>query len=183
MKRRITKKKYIVIAFAILILILVAYASRIYLPIEGTVIDAETKQPIEGAVVLAEWTITPMAWLGLPTTYSYRVIETISDKNGRFMINAYVLNPIVNKPDLTIYKAGYVCWNNRLIFPKKQSRYEFRWTSKQTYALERFKSEYSHDSHVNFIEIFTLSLSRDSKLKKAFRWEELMRQRELEGGK
>ncbi len=179
------KRKLIILIFAmvILILVVVVYTSRIYFPIEGTVVDAETKQPIEGAVVLAEWTITTMGWLGMPTTYPYKVIETVSDKTGKFRINTYVLNPIVNKPDLTIYKAGYVCWNNKIIFPDKQRRNGFRWINKQTYELERFKSEYSHDSHVNFISILALSLSRDSKLKQAYRWEELIRQKELKGGK
>ena len=146
------KRKKLIITATVFIVLIAAYIKFFaYLPIEGTVVDAETKQPIEGAAVLVEWSITPMAWLGMPTTTSYRVIETMSDKNGKFKINAYVLNPIVNKPHLAIYKAGYVCWSNELIFPDKRERTEFKWQSGNYYMLEKFKEQYSYDEHYDFV--------------------------------
>jgi len=42
--------------FLTLILLTLACLSGCYFPISGQVIDAETLQPIEGAVVLVEWT-------------------------------------------------------------------------------------------------------------------------------
>lgn len=178
------KKKKILTVVAVLIVVSlgVYFKSCTYIPIAGTVVDAETKQPIEGAVVLAEWTITPMAWIGLPTTYSYKVIETASDKNGKFTIAGYILNPIVNKPRLTIYKAGYVCWNNEYIFPGKQHRYGFRWANNITYELEKFKKSYSYAEHVSFVGSDAF-LKGAEYFRKNFSWELDLASKELSGGK
>ena len=57
-------------------------------PYRGRVIDAETKQPLEGAVVLAIWeTKTPgVAGYG----YSYLDSEEVlTDENGRFVVGRH----------------------------------------------------------------------------------------------
>ena len=173
------KKKLLFVTLGILALILIIYVKWFtYFPIDGTIVDAETKQPIEGAVVLVEWTITPMAWLGMPTTTSYRVIETMSDKSGKFKIKGYVLNPIVNKPNLTIYKAGYVCWNNRYIFPAYKDRQDFKWTNSRKYSMEKFMKDYSYADHVSFIGKFIPLLDARDPFEKAYEWERMMRQKE-----
>ena len=171
------KKKGILAASALLLIALIIYSQKIYFPIEGTVVDAETGKPIEGAVVLAEWTITK--GIGLTATESYMIVETVTDRNGKFKINAYVLNPFVNKPRLTLYKAGYTAWNNRFIFPGYIPRKETRWQSNNTYAIEKFKEEYSHTEHVSFIHTFTLGLTSDSTFEKAYRLEEMKSLQEL----
>lgn len=172
---KVTRKRLLV-GTGILALILIAYIKVFaYLPIEGTVIDAETKQPIEGAVILVEWTITPMAWLGLPTTYSYKVIETMSDKNGKFGIRSYVLNPIVHKPFLTIYKKKYVGWNNQYIFPGYKQRADSEWRSKGTYELEPFSNKLSHNEHESFMHgIANAPYERQPLMNEAMKWEEEM---------
>ncbi|TAL26586.1 MAG: hypothetical protein EPN94_02985 [Nitrospirae bacterium] len=174
------KRKLILLIFVILILVLAVYVSRIYFPIDGTIVDAETKLPIEGAVVLVEWSITPMAWLGMPTTTSYRVIETMSDKSGKFKIKAYVLNPIVNKPDLTIYKAGYVAWSSQIIFPNRRNRTDFKWRDHYAFSLERFKPEYSYEKHTSFIHrAINLGFGESKKLMAdAYYWEEIAASKE-----
>ena len=143
------KKKGILAASVILLIALIIYSQKIYFPIEGTVIDAETGKPIEGAVVLAEWTITK--GIGLTYTDIYRIVEAITDKSGRFDTKVYVMNPFINKPELTIYKGGYVCWNNKFIFPSFKHRENFKWKSNTTYELEQFKKEYSYKDHVIFL--------------------------------
>ena len=170
------KKNLLFVILGILVLILAVYFKWFtYFPIEGTVIDAETNQPVEGAVVLVEWSITPTAWIGLPTTYSYKVIETVSDKSGKFKIKDYVLNPIVEKPDLAIYKAGYVCWSDRYIFPDNKERKDFKWSDHYTFNLERFKPEYSYEKHTSFIHrAINLGFGESKKLiTDAYYWEEI----------
>jgi hypothetical protein len=77
---------------------------------EGKVLDAETKEPIEGAAVLAVYyqeTISPAG----SNHYAVDAQETLTDANGEFKIPASVvkLKDVSWKPDcnLTIFKPGY----------------------------------------------------------------------------
>jgi hypothetical protein len=146
------KKRKRILISAVLILVLAGYIGcYAYLPIDGTVVDANTKQPIEGAVVLVEWTITRGESIGLPVTETYEVFETVTDKDGRFKIETSVANPFVNEPDVTIYKAGYICWNNKYIFPDYEHRKEFKWKNNNIYYLKPFPEEFTHLKHLSFI--------------------------------
>ena len=108
--------------YAFIVLALIFLTAGCYGEITGTVIDAETGQPIEGAVVLVEWTVTK--GLGLTYTQSYQVIEVVTDKDGKATVSG-VFNPFVNPPHVTIYKKGYVAWNNEYIFPDYKKRTDF----------------------------------------------------------
>ena len=77
-------------------------------------VDAETGKPIEGAVVLVEWDITK--GLGLSYTKRHKLVETVTNENGWFTLQG-VLNPLVNPPNLVIYKKGYVAWREYAMFP------------------------------------------------------------------
>ena len=66
-----------------------------YPEISGTVVDADTGEPIEGAVVLVEWTKTH--GIGLTWTESVKVFEGVTDKHGRITIPGTV-RPFVNPP-------------------------------------------------------------------------------------
>ena len=44
--------------YVILMAVFLLVKSNCYAQINGTVVDAETGQPVGGAVVLAEWTVT-----------------------------------------------------------------------------------------------------------------------------
>lgn len=130
----------------ILILSMLLLLSGCYMGITGRVIDAETQQPIEGAVVLVEWTKTH--GFGEYWTESYKVVETLSDKDGKVKI-AGCYSPFVNAPDVTVYKNGYVTWHSRWIFPDWRNRADFRWGD-QMFQLEKFKETYSHTDHESF---------------------------------
>ncbi|MBI4688571.1 MAG: hypothetical protein HY756_12500 [Nitrospirae bacterium] len=85
-----------------------AYPFRYDGSYKGKVIDADTKQPIEGVVVLGVWntvTITP----GGGTHDFYDAKETVTDKNGEFEISGKGLKILSNlEPmDVIIFKAGY----------------------------------------------------------------------------
>ena len=81
-------------------------------PWKGKVIDTETKEPIEGAVVLAVWDRNYRTPTG-GSSYFYEAKEVLTDKDGKFEIPSYTpinLLPIISYiegPFLTIFKPGY----------------------------------------------------------------------------
>lgn len=80
-------------------------------PYEGRIIDADTKQPVEGAVVHGDWY---KIW-GTPGGASsewYDSSETLTNKNGEFKIlgKGLLLLSNIDELHLTIFKAGYKQW-------------------------------------------------------------------------
>lgn len=80
-------------------------------PWRGQVIDAETKKPIEGAVVVAVWEKWSYLPLG-PYVDNVDAKETVTDKNGEFVIQEHRMLqlPVVRRikgPLLTIFKPEY----------------------------------------------------------------------------
>lgn len=134
------------------IFILIAMLSLIsgcYFGITGRVIDAETNQPIEGAIVLAQWTKTH----GLGLTYHsvYKIMETETDKNGKFSISG-AYSPFVDAPMLVIYKKGYVAWRNDIVFPGFLKRTDYgTWENNYVYKLEKYREGYSRDQHYSYL--------------------------------
>ena len=145
----------------IILFALLSLMSGCYFGITGRVIDIETNQPIEGAVVLVEWTKTK--GLGLTYTESDKVAEVLSDKDGKFDLPG-CYNPFVNPPDVTVYKKGYVAWNNKFVFPGYKKRTDFEWGAGNALRLERFKNTYSYINHESFIDgAVHVGLSPDKK--------------------
>jgi hypothetical protein len=108
-------------AFFILSLSITSFTAAIF---KGKVIDADTKQPIEGAVVVASWLEERAAPTG-STSRLYDVKETLTDPNGKWSIEgpsgrdmgnisaiftlltgSYITNP----PQFIIFKPGYCSW-------------------------------------------------------------------------
>ena len=131
-------------------LIAVSFLTSCYLPISGKVIDADTQQPIEGAVVLVEW--NEQHGFGLTYHTVYKTAETETNKEGKFSLpGAYSL--FVDQPYLVIYKSGYVAWRNDDIFPDYEKRSNGdRWRHNSVYKLEKFKDEYSLFKHSMFMD-------------------------------
>jgi len=80
-------------------------------PYSGKVIDAETKEPIEGAVVVFVW-MKRVIQLGRSQDIYEAAKETMTDKNGEFKLPGYTLTNIftfwgVQPPDIIIFKPGY----------------------------------------------------------------------------
>lgn len=158
----------------ILILFLLALTSTgCYAGITGIVVDAETGRPIEGAVVLVEWTITK----GLGLTYQelYKVEEIETDGKGNFEISrAY--NPFLNPPTVVIYKPNYIAWRNDYIFPGWEKRAGFKLKNGTIVKLEKFGNEYSHNQHLDFLEyrimsLYELSITELPKFRKGIKFE------------
>ncbi len=157
------------------LLLIILLNSACYAGIRGIVVDAETSQPIEGAVMLVEWTMTK-GLPGLAYTESYKVVEMVSDKEGVVTLEEGVLNPLVNPPRVTVYKKGYVAWNNEFIFPDYRERKDFTWMDGYNFKLEKFKSEYTFSEHTFFIHgaIGTGLIEQKRIMMKAIDWEETM---------
>jgi hypothetical protein len=82
-------------------------------PYRGQIVDAETRQPIGGAVVFFQWDRRTYGSPGGPVTKFLRAREVLTDAQGRFSVSWFVgvsLNPfsVVNRqPVLTILYPGY----------------------------------------------------------------------------
>src|SRR3989304_86240 len=153
--------------------------SSCYGEITGTVVDAETGKPIEGAVVLVEWTIIK-GLPGMNYTESYKVVEVVTDKDGSFTVSG-VSNPLVNRPPhLVVYKKGYIAWNNQYIFPTWKQRKDFNIRSGMEIRLEQFKEGFSHYDHFSFISSGAVSGSGGKLLEDAYLWERILGMKEIE---
>ena len=135
--------------YIISLVMLLSFISCGYSPIMGKVVDAETGRPIDDAVILVEWTKAEGV-PGLVSTKSYKVVETVTDKDGKFFAEG-LKKIFIDAPSLTIYKKGYVAWNNKRIFPGNQFRTDFKWQNGNVYKLERFDPAYSYVEHDSFV--------------------------------
>lgn len=82
-------------------------------PYEGRVLDRDTLQPIEGAVVHATWDRSSPGPGGASGRY-YDSQETLTDKKGNFKIKGVGLLFLSNieEPIINIFKAGYTQENS-----------------------------------------------------------------------
>ena len=174
------KSKFIGFPGALLMLSMFLYSCYSYGTITGKVVDDETGEPIEGAVIMAEWTETK-GMIGLSHTMSYKVVEVVTDKDGKAIIPGVkegkaiimgISKPYIESPTVAVYKKGYVLWSNNHIFPGTKHHTDFKWRNNYVFRLERFKPEYSYRSHVSFIRRAIASGFGDKKLTlEAFEWE------------
>ncbi len=76
-------------------------------PYQGQVVDVDTKEPIEGAVVFVSW--RQSHFFGGSTFIDAQ--ETLTDKNGDFHLSGiWVFNPwrrLGSHAQMIIYKSGY----------------------------------------------------------------------------
>ncbi len=81
---------------------------RIDGPYKGKVIDSETKQPLEGVVVLGVWNKVYGNVAG-STREFYDSVEILTGKNGEFSIpgKGLLLFSFLDEMDVVIFKAGY----------------------------------------------------------------------------
>lgn len=80
-------------------------------PYQGKVIDAETKQPLVGAAVVAVWNWEGFG-LGHPTEGFYDALEVLTDVNGEFTMPQKTFVPALSSgwiqdPRFSIYFPGY----------------------------------------------------------------------------
>jgi hypothetical protein len=118
--------------------------------IQGQVLDAQTGQPVGGAIVLGVW--SRIAGLpGLHHTEYVGVREAETDAEGRFVLERP--SSRYNREDgesVTVYMPGYIAWNNLFLFPDSRRREDKRVPPK--IALEKFPAHQSHKQHVRYID-------------------------------
>jgi hypothetical protein len=80
--------------------------------IRGQIVDAATGQPVEGAIVVAQWVLSHIGSGHYGTRL--HVQETVSDKDGNYVIPAWGPRPrppltdlIYRDPQILIFKSGY----------------------------------------------------------------------------
>jgi len=103
------KKTYLLIALVIISLQTgCLYGVRHDGPYHGKVVDEQTREPIEGAVVLGSWRVYHFGLGGGYTTY-HDSREAVTDKNGEFTIKGEGLRILSNLQPMGIrvYKSGY----------------------------------------------------------------------------
>jgi hypothetical protein len=112
---------------------------------KGRIIDAETKKPIEGVVVLGTWYTAQFSPAG-PTHNFYDARETVTDRNGEFLIPGMGLRIMSNLEPMhvLIFKAGYEYLNVPWVSLKKDIllREKIKWQgSKAIIPLRRLTME------------------------------------------
>jgi hypothetical protein len=90
-------------------------------PYEGRVIDAETRRPIEGAVVHGTWARSHPGPGGASSSY-FDSKETLTDKDGNFKIKGVGIQILSNveEMEINVLKTGYTQWS------------EIYWSSQKT---------------------------------------------------
>jgi len=151
----------------LVLIFMVVMSSSCYAEIIGKVADAETGQPVEGAIVLVQWTKTK----GMPGMIHHevdKIVEVETDKEGRFSI-AEKYNPLINTADIVIYKDGYVAWRNDIIFPGWTKRKDFKLNVGIVIKLETFKEGFSRYDHCGFMNhgIIGANIEQTPKFSKA----------------
>jgi hypothetical protein len=122
--------------------------------IEGWVIDAESKQPLEGVNVVAHWVLSFGMEGGQQT--DLMLMETVTDKSGRYYFPAWGPEPVPaglpwearmknQDPAIIFFKSGYA-WNgvsNKGIWPNPDYGSPVRtsdWNGK-TIELKKFQGD------------------------------------------
>jgi len=87
-------------------------------PWRGKIVDIETKEPLEGAAVVAYWLRVWRTPAGGIADF-YEIKEVLTNKEGKFEIPSYTpinLLPIlsyIRGPEFTIFKPGYLSLSGR----------------------------------------------------------------------
>lgn len=109
-------------------------------PYRGKVIDAETKQPIEGAVVVGVWRRQPA--LAMHPKYLFEEAkEVLTDKDGEFTLPGHfsfrsILSPLSEVwVDIYIYKPGYGSFPRFQTFPRAKQSHDDKIKPFETHGL------------------------------------------------
>ena len=82
-------------------------------PMEARVIDVDTKQPLEGVIVTANWQLEEGTFGGNVPAGQLMVMESVTDKEGKFSFPAFgpkraPKGHLVDRdPQLLLFKSGY----------------------------------------------------------------------------
>ena len=125
---------------------------KAYPPITGKVVDGVTGQPLEGALVVAQW--TKKHGFGLTYHDLNLITETLTDKEGVFAITKTPNDSFVEAPEMIIYKEGYIPWRNDMIFPGGSSKLakQHEWNNNVIYKMDIFTNKYTARQLWDFLD-------------------------------
>jgi hypothetical protein len=141
--------------------------------IRARVLDAETRQPIAGAVVRGVWT----KLVGVPGLTSHELTgsqETETDADGRFTLDRRPSSD--DGESVLVYRFGYVAWSNLSTFPSRLRRKSH--DIPDDILLERFPESESHYEHLLFIGSLEFPGAERTRLLRALAREEELMKRE-----
>lgn len=125
------------------------------------VLDAKTKEPIEGAVGLAMWSKNRGFFGGFElSAYTAKAIEAVSDKEGYLTFPAVGGRYAISTPHVKVYKPGYVGWDSEYIYLGHHPKDKMRMVTKrrenfvmkdQDIFLEPWRDEFTYISHYKII--------------------------------
>lgn len=124
--------------------------TKAYPPIKGTVVDSDTGKPLEGALIVAQW--TKKHGFGLTYHELILITETLTDKDGKFAITKTPNDWILEPPEMIIYKEGYIPWRNDSIFPSSNIVKDHEWNNNVTYRLDVFTDKYTFRDLFRFLD-------------------------------
>lgn len=116
-----------------------------YHGINGKVVDNATGKPLEGALVVVQWTRPDIHSIEGISSAVIMNTETLTDKEGGFVIRSTPSNPFANPPRMIIIKEGYIPWRNDEIFPGGHIDKDKKWKNNETYKLDVFTDKYSYN--------------------------------------
>lgn len=127
-----------IFALFVITILLLTYGCNYYGGIKGTVVNNTTGKPIEGAVVVAQWTKT-RGIPGLQYHNLHKISETLTDKEGKFSLSG-TIGILLESPEMIIFKEGYIPWRNDMVYPGGRDIYvkKNEWNNHQTYLLDMF---------------------------------------------
>ena len=123
--------------------------------VRGRVVDAETQQPIQGAVVAIRW-YTGAAEKQSAKTGTIAAVQSVTDSRGVFKVPKYPETHHI----LGVYKSGYICWSSQDIFTmapparshmeKYRKRKKHRIKDGMEIELEHLRKTHPRDLHAGF---------------------------------
>jgi len=153
------------------------------------IVDADSGEPIEGAVAIAIWrkhSIKEAAWFEGGKMVPVRIEEAISDKEGNVYFEGFWdWHLFENRyPRLTVYKFGYVCWDQKQLFTPVEGstiRKDFD-EENRVVRMEKWPKDFSFDRHGGFVDYSTegdMSEAEQKLLLKAYEPERKLTIKEL----
>lgn len=140
--------------------------------IRGQIVDAETGQPIEGAVVVAQWVLFEGGIGHGGHKGRLHIYEAVTDQDGRYFIPAWgpkthpPMTELDNRdPEILLFKSMYepkTLYNNVM---REDSIRISDWDGK---VVKLRKSQSSLEDYARRLESMSISLSREGKDWKLF---------------
>jgi hypothetical protein len=120
-------------------------------PFRGRVVEAETGEPVSGAVVYATWTLRKGYGMTLPAGHREHITST--DERGLYEV------PALDEPGggvritdfaLVIYKRGYIAYRSDRRFSDLGPRRDFAQIGNEV-ELARWRDQLSHVHHLRYV--------------------------------